>query len=207
MYRMAITKIEELSFDDVCFSKPIKGNGYYYMTLTQNKESPESIYIQTPKIILASNIDKSKFVDVKMTNQEYKNNIQHLDDTLMNILKENKEEWFSGKCLTTEFIDTGYLPSLKRNNEWKMNLCLDNLSVYDDNRNSLDVTDLNIGDSMRCIVQLSGMWFTNTRWGMSWKLIQIKKYNNKISKKDYMFPDDLDHDVTDLIEPPPGLDE
>lgn len=204
---MAITKIEELSFDDVYFSKPIKGNGYYYMTLTQNKENPESIYMQTPKIVLSSNLDKSNFVNVQMTNQEYKNNIQHIDDTLLNMLKENKDTWFSGKGLTTEFIDTGYLPSLKRNNDWRMNVSIDNLTIYDDNKNSVDISDLNIGDSIRCIVQLSGLWFTNTRWGVSWKLIQIKKYFKKNMKNEYMFPDDVDYDTADLIEPPPGLDE
>jgi len=155
---------------------------------------------------LASNIGDSSFVDMNLTHEDYKNYVQTLDDTLISLLKENKDEWFVGKGLTTQFIDTGYLPSLKRNNDWRM-IVSEDLAVYDDNKNHYDVHELNAKDTMRCIVQLSGLWFTNTRWGVSWKLIQLKKTKKKEIRNEYMFPDEADTDMLDVIEPPPGMDE
>ena len=204
---MTILNIEDLCFDNTTFGKPVKGNGFYSMRMTHNKDNPEPIILQTPKMALASNILDTKFVDMRLTHEEYSNHVQQIDDTLISLLKENKNEWFVGKGLTDQFIDTGYLPSLKRNGDWRMNVVSDELAVYDDNKQPYDVTNLVVGDTMRCIVQLSGLWFTNTRWGVSWKMIQLKKTKKKEIRNEYMFPDEADADAQDVIEPPPGMDE
>ena len=201
---MTITSINELCFSDVSFGTPVKGNGYYYMTTAINKENPESIFMQTPKLILSSNI--TNFVDMKLNHEEYKHHIQTIDDTLLALLKDKKDEWFVGKGLTDQFIDTGYLPSLKRNGDWRLSVS-EELAVYDDNKGTLEADELSIGSTMRCIVQLAGLWFTNTRWGISWKVIQLKKTKKKEIRNEYMFPDEVDTEPHDLIEPPPGLDE
>lgn len=203
---MTITNIEDLCFDNASFGKPVKGNGFYSIRVTYNKESPEPIFLQTPKIMLTSNIVDTKFVDMNLAHEDYKNTIQLIDDTLISLLKKNKDEWFVGKGLTDQFIDTGYLPSLKRNGDWRLNVAED-LVVYDDNKNVYNTNSLMIGDTMRCIVQLSGLWFTNTRWGVSWKVIQLKKTKKKEIRNEYMFPDEADTDTHDVIEPPPGMDE
>jgi hypothetical protein len=203
---MSITPFEELCFEEFQFSKPVKGNGYYYMTVTQHSDVPSPIFMQTPRVNLLSNISNANFVELKLTNEEYKQEIQHIDDKLLGMLKDNKEKWFEGKGLTDQFVDTGYLPSLKRNGDWRVSVS-DQIAAYDDNKNTIDVKELCIGDNARCIVQLMGLWFTNTRWGVSWKIIQLKQSKKKEIKKEYMFPDDGEHDTHDVIEPPPGMDE
>lgn len=199
---MTITQLNDLVYDDLVFNKPIKRDGYYYMNITKNKTKPTPVYMQSPKVILESNIINNNFVDLRICNEEYKDEIQKIDDELLSLLKLNKDEWFQDKGLSDQFVDTGYLPTLKRNGQWKISVN-DQINVYDQNKDIIDVKELVIGDSMRCIVQLTGLWFTNTRWGVSWKLIQIKRTINKI-KIDYMFPDEIDQNV---IEPPPGMDD
>jgi len=203
---MTITKLEDINFENLTFSSPVKGKGYYYITVTQDKSNPSSIFMQTPKVALLSNIINNNFVEVHLNNEDYKQEIQRVDDELFSILKDKKEDWFVGKGLTDQFLDTGYLPTLKRNGDWKLNVS-DHINIFDDSKNNIDIDELQIGDSMRCIVQLMGLWFTNTRWGVSWKIIQIKKSLKKVTKNEYMFPDDVDVDSHDVIEPPPGMDE
>jgi hypothetical protein len=202
---MSITNLSELNYKDLVFNKPIKRDGYYYMNITKYIDIPIPVYIQTPKVNLQSNIININYVDLKIHNEEYKNDIQNIDDNLLTLLQANKTDWFEGKGLTDQFVNTGYLPTLNRNGYWRVSMINDNVDVYDETKNTIDIDELKIGDQLRCIVQLKGLWFTNTRWGVSWKLIQLKKTISKI-KIDYMFPDDqdIDHDV---IEPPPGMDD
>ena len=61
---MTILNIEDLCFDNTTFGKPVKGNGFYSMRVTHNKESPEPIFLQTPKMTLVSNILDTKFLDI-----------------------------------------------------------------------------------------------------------------------------------------------
>jgi hypothetical protein len=89
-----------------------------------------------------------------------------------------------------------------------------NVEVFDTTKQKSDTVAIGQGTPVKCIMHLTGIWFTATRWGLTWNLVQLKQYPHGIkvptTYTGYMFPDEeSDHESVDDIDtepaPPPGV--
>ena len=86
---------------------------------------------------------------------------------------------------------------------------MDDVQVYDGTKRPIKLNNIKKGDVFKCIIQLTGLWFTPSRWGITWKVMQIKSTAGQVNVdkyKDYMFKDDdgeeIDEDDSVLTVPP-----
>ena len=210
-----LLKHANIELEKLSSSKPKKVGDRYYVIL---KEEKENIIYQMPKMRLSTDLtdedgNLKDFVDMKTLDVNFIEKIKDIDDIILNYVKMNKEEWFKGKEITDAFLEVGQVNTQKENKENKKEFIIQfktsNESVhFNDEKEKIDITELKQGQDLYLIGQLVGIWFTSTRWGITWKIVQTK--NEKTMKKlemDYLFEEDEEEsDIDDEdISPPPGV--
>jgi len=195
-------------------SKPRKVDDRYYVML---KEERENMIYQMPKLVLSSDMTDDdgspvSFIEMKTLDESFIEKIKDIDNLILEYVKIHKEEWFKGKEITDAFLEMGQVNTQKENKENKKEFIIqfkksNESTHYDAEKKRIQVTDMKKGQELYVIGQLVGIWFTSTRWGITWKVLQTK--NEKMYKKvemDYLFEDeDDDSEIDEDITPPPGV--
>lgn len=209
-----------LSYDvsalNLVSSAPKKLNDRYHVYLWDTKVKNKLVF-QTPKLKteseLFSNVEMLGFLDTSTTDETLVAKMNEIDDFLFEHVKSKKEEWFPGKDISDTFLQTGQVHSIRQNkenkSEYKMSFKTSpNMLIFDSQKNKISLEELEKGNIIGTILQLTGIWFTATRWGPQWNLLQIRKQIEKpkqISK--YLFEEnDSEDEDDDEISPPPGLE-
>lgn len=208
-----ITPLEDLEIDSLSFGLPKKTTDHYTISLFTG-EDKQRILLQTPKLKLNADLslESMTFADMTCSNQDFIESVKQLDHAMVSVIKSNKDTWFPNKNVDDTFVEVGQMSSVLMKNVLRIRVP-QRVDVFDSAKNQLtDITNINAGTSVRCILHLSGMWFTATRWGLSWNVMQLKTY--PIEKPNtiysgYMFPDEDDDinviDDIDIVTPPPGV--
>lgn len=195
-------------------SKPRKVDDRYYVML---KEERENMIYQMPKLVLSSDMTDDdgspvSFIEMKTLDESFIEKIKDIDNLILEYVKIHKEEWFKGKEITDAFLEMGQVNTQKENKENKKEFIIqfktsNESTHYDAEKQRIQVTDMKKGQELYVIGQLVGIWFTSTRWGITWKVLQTK--NEKMYKKvemDYLFEEeDDDSEIDEDITPPPGV--
>lgn len=195
-------------------SKPRKVDDRYYVML---KEERENMIYQLPKLVLSSDMTDDdgspvSFIEMKTLDESFIEKIKDIDNLILEYVKIHKEEWFKGKEITDAFLEMGQVNTQKENKENKKEFIIqfktsNETTHYDAEKQRIQVTDMKKGQELYVIGQLVGIWFTSTRWGITWKVLQTK--NEKMYKKvemDYLFEEeDDDSEIDEDITPPPGV--
>lgn len=195
-------------------SKPRKVDDRYYVML---KEERENMIYQLPKLVLSSDMTDDdgspvSFIEMKTLDESFIEKIKDIDNLILEYVKIHKEEWFKGKEITDAFLEMGQVNTQKENKENKKEFIIqfktsNESTHYDAEKQRIQVTDMKKGQELYVIGQLVGIWFTSTRWGITWKVLQTK--NEKMYKKvemDYLFEEeDDDSEIDEDITPPPGV--
>lgn len=205
-------KFDEIPYTSLIYTKPRKinnGSKHYCVNIYNHNETThqnENMYIQTPTLKVHSNLNEEcAYMNFVYTHDAFREKIQALEEYLVDIIKKNKDEWFPGKDISETFLDVGLVPSFNKDKLRNVKLDKD-LKLFNSSKNEIENSELKPNDEVKCIFQLSGVWFTTSRWGVEWKVLQIKtmKKNNINTDIGYMFPDE-DEDDLENIDPPPGI--
>lgn len=204
--------LDTLELDSVVFAAPKKYDDHYSVNLSVDEEK---LLIQSPKFKLNADLDilppENKFVDVLCGSSEFLSSLKNVDATMAKVIKNNRETWFPGKNIDDTFVEVGQVPSVLSSNTLRLRVNK-HLQVFDsDSKCLLEAERVEAGTDVKCIMHLAGIWFTATRWGLTWNLVQMKTYPVQPKKiyKGYMFPDDdeetepADDDTNPT--PPPGV--
>tara|TARA_Y100000389_G_C17355550_1_gene460879 strand:- start:223 stop:903 length:681 start_codon:yes stop_codon:yes gene_type:complete len=226
MYKLSNIPTDTNKYD---FGKPIKGDGFYsmYVTTKDNEDNITNLFFQSPKMTVQSdfevisedeseiNVDEeereykgrvAEYADLSCDNEEYINAINTLDESFMQAIKTNAEEWFPGKGIDETFLEVGQAKNLRKSNTVKFKITRDT-EGFNDKKESIDLRSIKTSQKVRAMIELVGLWFTSNRWGVMWKLAQIKTCEKtKNISRGYLFPDDEEVDTNNnILTPPPGV--
>jgi hypothetical protein len=202
-------------FDDIVFKVPPKkeDSKYYFFA---NSTDGKNVYLQTPKINLCdninSNIDNVQYIDFLTSNETFIEMMRELDQDIIKHIKHNKDDWFKGKIIEDSFLEHAQTLSLKlkpkSNTDYSMKFrVMKDVRLYDNDKNEMSIADFTQSSNVKCILQFVGVWFTANRWGVSWKVMQMKKGKEQHVTQTYLFTedeDDIEEDEHESICPPPG---
>ena len=144
------------------------------------------------------------------------NGLRALDKKLVQDGLENAQSWFKKTYKSVDVVEALYTPIIKfpkdKNGEitdkypptFKMSLPHDGnafmCDVYDAAKNLVDLANLETkGSRVSAIVQCVGIWIAGTKFGCSWKVVQMK-VTPPATIKGYAFKELNDKIVDDDIE-------
>lgn len=206
-----ITTLDAIT-NDLEFGVPKKNTNHY--SIHVSAQGTERIMIQSPKCELKEPLDLTSdaYVDMVCKDTDFINALKAVDQHIMDVIKSKRSEWFPDKNIDDTFVEVGQVPSVIMKNIIRLRVHK-SVDIFDaHNKQKSDTTSVEQGTAVKCIMHLTGIWFTATRWGLTWNLIQIKAYPKvkaPTTYTGYMFPDESDHESTDDIDseptPPPGV--
>ena len=76
------------------------------------------------------------------------------------------------------------------------------MSLFDGSKNEISINEIKSDAKVSVIVQLAGIWFTKTRFGITWKIKQMKLHGEKSKTQGkYLFEDVESDDDMDNVFP------
>lgn len=209
----SVHALESFEFDNVNYSDPKKNKGHYFVCASDASENSK-LYFQTPKLKMNSDLlneqnNVNNFVDVICESDTFLNAVKKLDEHVSNIIKARRSEWFPNKNIDDTFLEVGQTHSIMKNDIMRLSVNND-IQIFDYKRENVSANTIVKDTVVKCILQFVGIWFTATRWGVTWKIVQMKTYPNRrrTIRYGYMFPTDDDDDGIDedsIPIPPPGV--
>lgn len=208
-----ITALEDMELSSLVFGLPKKLGDHYAISVSSGDEK-ERIMIQTPKLKLTNDLDLNamSFVDMTCSNPEFLESVKQVDHAMASVIKANRDTWFPNKNIDDTFVEVGQMPSVLMKNVLRLRV-RENVDIFDSAKNQLtELTRIEADTQVRCILHMSGLWFTATRWGISWNVVQLKTYPKDKPKTvytGYLFPDEDEEPMhgedIDTVVPPPGV--
>jgi hypothetical protein len=195
-------KLDEDFDSNIVFGSLKKVSGNYFIPIGfQNENTTEKMYFQFDKLSFSQEqvlSDESKVIDTQI-NEHYTEWIREMEELLCEKTKENLDLWFPGKGLTESYVDTAFMGSLKnikKSHESIFRLRTSpDLCVFNSDKTEIEKEDVQIGSRFSTIIHLAGLWFTNTRFGITWKVEQILiKSKSHSSSGECLFNDESDDD-------------
>ena len=184
-----------------------KRNDFYAVNLFVNSEKDGSVpfYFQTPKMKLSSTLVKGQSsIEVDCDNETFIKQVESVDQYILDIVKSKKVDWFPNQEISDSFLEIGLMSSVSRSNTMKLKVSPDNV-IYGNDKSLLEKLDT--GREVKFIVQICGLWFTKSRWGISWMIVQSKDLSKKpLIINECLFPDDEQTDHG-FVEPPPEIND
>ena len=191
---------QEIDYSNIKFDSPIKlNNGKYFINASINEDD---ILVQLgPNLQTISDI--SSVLDVRLSNQNNIDLLREAEDQMLQFAKDNKDDWFPDSGITNDYLDNAIMSFVKPVHKspdvvFRMRTS-SKLCVYNSSREEIEKDIVLENTALSCIVQLSGLWFTKTRFGVVWKVFQIKLNPDKKKKPICLF-EDAEDDINDEIE-------
>tara|TARA_B110000027_G_scaffold72330_1_gene77058 strand:+ start:513 stop:1142 length:630 start_codon:yes stop_codon:yes gene_type:complete len=200
-------------FEKIIFSKPVKCSDGKYFVAAAVSEDAESISKDIlcqfgPNMLCKDDLKDSSGINLHFSNQAINDFISDCDEHLLCKAKDHKENWFPSTDITDTYLENALMPSCKSlkkpNNVYNIKMRISkNLVVFNGNKETVEKDDV-LGDSkVSVIVQLAGLWFTKTRFGLSWVVKQLKMHESEKSLKVGMclFENDDNEEELDNVFP------
>lgn len=190
-----------------------KGGKVVYLSPPGNPKS--RIVIQTPALSIPFGVSpymdpageiQSYSLDVSFRGYdsdpkmaEFMAKMRQLDDVLLNTAVERSKEWFGkpmGRELVAEFFrrlvkdpsNPQYAPIMKIKVPLANGESL--AQFFDESRKPCSIDYLVKGSVVKCIVELSSVWFVNKNFGTTWRLVQCAVVSRPNRLDGYSFQDD-----------------
>ena len=201
---------KEPNFETIHFTKPIKGKDGKYFVAMNSQESDESNEIICqfgPKLKISSDVQESDTsIDVLIVQEEIIDFIKDCDDNALAFCKDNKEAWFEDEDISDSYIDQAFMPSIKEMKKqkgsygMKMRISRD-MDVFNGNKANVEKENIRKDAKVSVIVQMVGLWFTKTRFGLTWKVMQVKLNEDKEKKigQSMFFEENNEHDIDNVF--------
>jgi hypothetical protein len=188
-----------IDYTQIEFGEPKKGkDGKYFIQTTIDSQD---ILFQLKKLKCKSTVGST--FDAEVTQESNVELLREAEDQMLALAKDNKDKWFPDQEITDDYLDNAFMSFIKpikktRNVNFRMRTS-SRLAVYNVAKEEVDADDVEEGKEVSCITQLSGIWFTKSRFGVVWKVFQIKMNPEKKPKEMCLF-DDADDDECDEME-------
>ena len=176
-----------MNFDKLTFSKPVaQGDRYFIQVMDDGhrmtkqfnkwmkcktdlvKENKQATYIDI--LIPGTDTDVSPFI-------EYASDFE---EAMVKITKEKKGEWFPDKEISDEWLDQAFqsgFKQIKKSNDATMRFRVSkDLDVYTSEKEETTVEEIKDGVNIAIIALMDGIWFTKSRFGLTWKVVQAKVF-------------------------------
>ena len=174
-----VYRYDDINYDNLNCSKPLKQNGYYYSNISYGNGPNESpFFLQTSKLKINSNI-KSININLPSIEFEISNDnfdmydlFMKLDDKIVKSTYNNSKEWFN-QSIPLENIEEMYkciCKPLKKNKNpsIKFKLALENekilSKIYDQNRQIIKLTDCKREYDVVIILHIRGIKFMKQQY-------------------------------------------
>ena len=200
---------KESEFDKIEFGDIIKGpdNKYFVSayTKTEDGQSDDIICQFGPRLQTKHGLEAdSSSLECIFADQSMKEFVSECDDHMLAFCKDNKKIWFHSEDISDSYLDNAIMPSFKSIK--KSDSCIMKfrtsqvMSVFDSSKEEITKEEVVENSKVSLIVQLAGLWFTKTRFGLTWKLKQIKINNEKPkSIGEYLFEDGEDDELDNVF--------
>ena len=186
-------------FDSVQFTLPIKrSDGRYF--IGASFENNDLMCLFGPNMKFKNDITSDDTeVELLIKDENVTDFLSKADKMLVAMCKENKNQWFPGASdgtsagITDEWLDDAFTKSLreKKHSSSVKLMVSKKLLAYGPAKEELQVTDITKDRDVSVIVQLAGLWFKKTSFGITWLLKQVKVQNNpKSNTSKCMFEED-----------------
>lgn len=186
-----------INYTEIDFGTPVKGkdNKYFIQATTNENE----ILFQLTNLHCKSEVGST--FDVQVTNEANIDLLREAEDQMLQLAKDNKENWFPDQEITDDYLDNAFMSfikPIKKSNDVNFRMRTSSrLSVFDTNKEEIEKEEVTEGMKVSSIVQLSGIWFTKTRFGVVWKVFQIKQEKEK-KKKICLFEDAVEEEYNEM---------
>lgn len=188
-----------IDYTEVEFGTPMKGKDGKYLIGTTLESN--DILFQLKKLKCKSGVNAT--FDVQVTKESNVDLLREAEDQMLALAKDNKDKWFPEQEITDDYLDNAFMSfikPIKKSNDVNFRMRTSSrLGVYNVAKEEVDPEDVEEGKEVSCITQLSGIWFTKSRFGVVWKVYQIKLNPEKKPKEMCLF-DDADDDEYDEME-------
>lgn len=196
-----IFELNEENCTKIVFEKMRKLEDQRYFVPAMFKENdgsvPEPIIIQLNRNITTNDLETEEGLASVLdclVNDDVKEIITDFDDSILARVKDNSESWFPGKEFGESYFENAVLYSVKSNKKDKKNKfsvkTTKNIKVYSSTHESLKTTDVVKDSNVNVIIQLYGVWFTQSRFGITWRLHQVKVNTPTKQTYDCLFKND-----------------
>lgn len=186
---MSFQDVKSINFDDLKFSAPRSNTGKRFIKAFYNKK-PFSIRLPKLKLPFDSQVSQYGQIETNISlglNTEVIDKLQELDDKMLVFAEENG--WFDKK----DVDNIEYIPVLKRSKTgtypptFKVKIPKTDSGVsskfFDENKQKIEVntTDdvLNLlkrGTHVISALECNSVWFIDNKFGLSWKVDQMRVY-------------------------------
>lgn len=199
-----------IDYSKITFSTPVvKGDRYFIQALHETDPivSQFNRWMTSKTDLVDADGKVSSYMDVSIPGTEsgvspFIEFASDFEDAVLKAAKEKKGEWFPGKEISDEWLDTAFhsgFKQVKKSNDAVMRFRMSkDTHVYTSDREEADVADIKDGSTVALIILMDGLWFTKSRFGLTWKVVQAKIKKDKAPSRKYMFDDD--------VAPEPDLD-
>ena len=133
----------------------------------------ENVNLQTDKLDI---YDNNKKLKLKL-NESFKNFLLLLDEKIIEILSKNSKSWFNEDFSIEDMEDfyKGSIKTIKKTNLEFISLYIDeNISVYDNKKNLLNIEDLSKNNQIIAVIKLDKIIYDKTSCIPYWTVTQIK---------------------------------
>ena len=197
-------------FESFVFSKPYTSsdNKSFIACKLRNKESGSTdVLCQFNGLLSKTQLTAdSSVLEVCTANEDVIDFIGECDDHILAYARDNKGKWFTNDTESQEISDThvndSFMPSIKqvkKQHVFKIRTSK-HIEVFDSSKNAKELTSVTENSKISVIVQLSGLWFTKSRFGITWKVKQIKIHEPKSHKIGKCLIDDDEDEYSEEVE-------
>lgn len=210
-----VSDLASFPWEDISYSQVRElSNGGKMIFVNLNKQP---LILHTPK--MTSSFGVSDYEDDKKFNldltfkgvannpdmQLFKTFFEKFDDKLISDGKVHDQAWFKQTYKSRDVVEALYTKSLKGQDEKYAKYikvkapCVDGefqFPVYDSNKTKMSINTLEErammkGASIQAIIQCTGIWIVDKKFGCNWKVLQMKvSMPNRSRIPDYAFADD-----------------
>jgi len=174
------------------YGKPQKlPDGRYFLKITGARHQVNGLTLQDPL--------SSKTVNLVVPDPAL---FAQVDADIMTRAKASKMEWF-GKDLSDETIVNAFQESVT---DGVLGASLTTIkgeivtTVFDTQKNPLEVQDVKGSSKVDVLLELSGLWFLKKSFGPIWRVTQVRVRSGAqrvVPARDYLFTDDPEAEEDD----------
>lgn len=177
-------------FSKIQFGKPKKTtDGKYFVTmnLKNEDESSEHIFCQMLPKFECSKINETSLEAIIPTSSDVMQFVRDVDDHILTCCKDNKQEWFQSDEISDAYLEQAFMPTLKpikksQDHSMVFRLTKD-IEIYDRSQQPLELSAVVKGSNIAIIYQIEGIWFTKSRFGVTFKARQLMVHQNAPTQK------------------------
>lgn len=193
------------TFDAIEFGKPIKGgDGKYFISASVlvDEESKDITCQFGPELKSKTTLnEKSTSIELKIPNEQISEFIKDCDDHFIGLAKENKDSWFPNQNITDNYLEQAFMPSLKTAKKETTIKCklAKKCVAFNTSKEEIDIGSVSEGAKVSIIANVAGLWFTKTRFGLTWMINQIKINNVENKKQMECLFNDEEEDLSEVF--------